>query len=265
MFHSRPLTWLFFIATASVNLALVWPMLQAPVAGIDTIPRALFFYCIPAQIAMVAVWAAIGRSHRLARAALLALALFVAALLAQRLSPDSWPVLLALHMLQALLVWGGTLTLRLAGWFSTWPTMELPSRADCQQQPAEWLQFSLVEVFGWATIVAIGSVGARHALSPYPDGAWGVLLSNLVLVPLLVAAALGLCGKDWVRWVLIVAIPIGATLLTAKLTLGTTEPFTGRFYALLNLAQAVYLSLWYLVQRLDGESRLCPDPSAYGS
>ncbi len=233
------------------DLALVLPVLRAEVAASATMPRGLIFFGIPAQISLVAVWAAIGSCHRLARVSLLALTIFVATFLAQWLPAYLWHDLLMIYLLQALLVWGGLFLLRLAGWLSEWPTLDRVRNVASPEHARGLFQFPLVEMFGWMTIAAIAAVGIRQAINPYPDDGWGPLLLNMVAVPMLLVALLGRCGDGWIRWVLALVIPIVIGLLSARLTAGTIDTFMGRVYVMLNLTQTAYLVLWYLVQRFD--------------
>jgi hypothetical protein len=143
----RPLTWLFWIATISLNVVIV---VGAPNFWIEVL--------IVGQALVFAAWASIGRLHRLASAAIVVVSIPVLAGIVELESPsdDSTPewrwVLGAIAILS--LVCAATARCLRA-------ILRLTSEV---QIPPRKFHFPLIELFGWTIVVAVASVLLREAI-----------------------------------------------------------------------------------------------------
>lgn len=151
-FHQRPLSWLFWIAAGCVDVIALASNREAP--WVDAV--------MLGQIIVVGGWLALGRSHRLSRAAI-----FVAAVCALTL-PDfvadrrrgaafanfDWPYVLgsvtAIAVATAVMVGVWTaLGRKLFG-------------AASPPEKSQW-QIPVVEIFGWMNVVAVAAIGVNRA------------------------------------------------------------------------------------------------------
>ena len=246
MFRDRPLTWLFFIATACVDLAMILPTFHAPEVARGDLPRLIFLFGIPAQLSLAAIWAAVGGGHRLARGAMLTLAVFLATLATMRF-PYAWQNLLSFYLLQALLVASGSLLLNAGGWLRKWSPRN--------EQEKQKFQFSVIEMFGWTCLAAIWAFAAHHARME--DDFYGLYLTNSVIVPLAMVALLNCSCVWWFRGFLIL-LGYAVAILMARFTAGRFDSDADFILLGLNLTQVTYLALWYAVQRLDDAMNVLP-------
>jgi hypothetical protein len=151
-FRQRPLTWLFLIATASLDAAALATDNESGFANALAL----------GQLFIASGWLVVGRSHRLIRAAVFVSAIglltapdYVIPRLRGRFYIDLvWP-----HLLGMLIAMG--LAAAAAAWW--WLAMaRLTSRGLKEFRRADW-QFPLAELFGWMIVVAAASAGVRLA------------------------------------------------------------------------------------------------------
>ena len=151
-FRQRPLTWLFWIATACLDVAALATTHEA------TLPNAIAL----GQLFVASGWLIIGRAHRLVRAGI-----FVATLWALTLPDFIVPRLRGGHY--ADLVWPHVsatyiaMAVATAAWTWCWLAMARVTSWRLPPSPRFAWQFPLAEIFGWMIIVAVGSVGVRLA------------------------------------------------------------------------------------------------------
>lgn len=238
--RARPLTWLFFAATACLDAIALATDNESPFANALAL----------GQLFIAAGWLVLGRSHRLARAAV-----FVAAIglitfpdfIIPRVRGGFYADLVWPHVL-GMLIAMGVATVATTFWWSVMP--RLTSRENSLKfRRSDW-QFPVVELFGWTIIVAVASVGLRLANFSQMDDPINVSLS-LALV-FLAGAVMALPLIDYGQgewspsaWAKVSAAGlIGGTalLLAAKL------PGDARTVAAGALA---YAACWSVVMRLD--------------
>ena len=261
-FRERPLIWLFVAALASINLVMILPMLFPARELDDTIPNFLVILSVPGQLCLVALWAALSSSYRLWRGALFTGAVYLA-ISALWLFGMPRQVTLPYYLIPLLLVWSLGLGLRWRGLLPGWSApcsqplrlisisrQELPSTPG--QVPAEksagpsvarssfrW-QFSVLELLGWTCVTALWAYALRNAvLKIYHLN----LLTAMVLVPLLIAFLWGGPGSWWGRFLLV--LPAILVIMIFQRGAEVLPYYT-------DLVQAVFVSCWYLVLRLDG-------------
>jgi len=239
MFRERPLTWLFLIATACVDLVMVVPMFRSPSIYSGDLPRLVFHFGIPAQLSLVAIWGATGKSQRLTRGAVITLTLFLA-ILVGRLFPFSWRDLLTFYLVHTLIVCCGTLILRLLGWLRRWPSLV--------DRKNEKFRYSVIEMFGWTTVVAIWAFAWHHATAD--DDFYGLFLANLTGIPL-VTIVLVCRSNRWRYLALWMLVVYAIAILSVWFTTGRFDSDAGFVLLWGNLTQVTYLGIWYAVERLD--------------
>ena len=243
-FRQRPLTWLFVIATLCVDA--VAATYQFP----DDAVMAMFF----GQTFVVGGWLALGKSHRLLRAAVFVVVLpMLAFLLARqflfepsRITFDRlWRQILGVSA-----VLGVTAAVTAVCW-SYLLAMVLRRRPEFRWQ---W-QFPLVELFGWMIVVAVGSAIMRVAAF---DG-FGDFYERIASLLLPTTAALIMVlflaphRTSDIPNAIITAIALAAlfTVLAQLRAISVELPASiGMFY----------LGLWILVQRMDAVSELASEP-----
>jgi hypothetical protein len=227
------LIWLFIAASVVVDLALM----VGPNRSGDTL--AVLKGLVLGQVAELAIWAARGQAHRLARGATLVcattgLALVTAA--AIRLPMAEWLAQLsamALAVLLTALVVDGLLNRR---------------RAAEQGVQQKNLQFPLIELFGWTIVVAVVSFAGRHMIfdflrrSPYT---WRTVAAYL-LVPLTVAALSTdrLRLPVWLKQALVVvSLVVSLWLVRPRATWGPQDAVI--------LGLSGYCFVWTAIHHLD--------------
>lgn len=153
-FRRQPLTWLFLIATACLDLAAVAADFQV----------VWFDYLVAGQLFVAGGWLAIGGASRLARAAvaLAAVALLTAPdyLMPSRYGVDVWRYVLATLMY-----------LTVACAIACWCWMAILRLLHVQRPSADrvrW-QFPLIELFGWNIVVAVVLLMLRSARFTHLD------------------------------------------------------------------------------------------------
>jgi hypothetical protein len=143
-FRDRPLTWLFFFATACLDLVALATNHETKWAD----------GLLLGQLFVVGVWLALGHSHRLARAgvAVAAVVLFVAPdyviEIRKSVPVDSmvWPHVLGWILVAVAVSSAVSGALSMLGRLLFGPATEAPAR--------RW-QFPLAEIFGWMIVVAV--------------------------------------------------------------------------------------------------------------
>lgn len=229
-FRERPLTWLFFIALACVNIA----------ALATDYSKAWYGELIAAQAMLSAGWLVLGRAHRLARASVFVSYPLLAA------APDyfgraggPFPSLLVWDVVLGVLIFisAGTAIAAFV-WLAIISTFDREPREPRKAR----LQFPVAELFGWMIVVAIASVVIRNASFLY--------VPRLGFFVLVVAAALEMAlflrgdGISPMRWM------DGCMAIAAALAFAAVTPDIGVREAAVCFGT---IGLWILVQRLDAQ------------
>lgn len=225
MFRDRPLTWLFILASIAVDSVMFF-------SG----PRAVFEGILVGQIAAVAIWAAIGQSHRLTRGSLLVVAVGVLAILPSS-SFEDYSAWLAFIAAYALVVVVTSLVL-------VWLRNQARIRFEGDYKKAP-LKVPLIEFFGWAIVVAIASFGARDMDVEVLEGMLG---EPLVALPIYAVPPLALILFDSRFHMLHLAkavLFVGGVYLTASF-LQDEEDFV-----VLMASLTAYLTAWLLVRSIE--------------
>ncbi len=147
MFRDRPLTWLFIAATIAVDLVLV--VVESDQGLISSVKIGL----VLGQLAALAIWSVRGQMNRLARISCLILAAGLLTYLIDAI-PDPKSIWLAFNT--GYVVW--IIFVTLVGDFIRY---RLRKKSEGESPVNRW-QVPLIEFFGWTTLVAIISFGARH-------------------------------------------------------------------------------------------------------
>jgi len=147
MFRDQPLTGLFIAATIAVDLVLM--TVESDQGIISSAKMGL----VLGQLAALAIWSVRGRLNRLARISYLILATGLLTYLIDGI-PDSKPIWLAFNA--GYVLW--TISVTLVGDIIRY---RLGEKAAGNNSSQHW-QVPLIEFFGWTTVVAIISFGARH-------------------------------------------------------------------------------------------------------
>ncbi len=237
-FRQRPLTWLFLIALACLN-----------VLAIATDFR-LDWYAdlIAAQVFIAGGWLALGHAHRLARAGL-----FTAVIVASA-TPDYLMGADALGTWRFVL--GSIIVLGVATAVSCWCWLLVAHLTGRQPIASPRWQFSLAEVFGWMILVAVGATvvpAAAFRHLSYPDSNWQVLVGTSALAGLMMTLFLRRPSSDLAS----VAICMVAATVMAVLISRLDAPSD-----YMSLIKAyVVVGLWILVQRLDAQTGRSPPTS----
>ena len=147
MFRDRPLTWLFIAATIAVDLVLM--VAESDQGLISSVKIGL----VLGQLAALAIWSVRGQMNRLARISYLVLATGLLTYLIDAI-PDLKPNWLAFHT--GYVFW--IILVTLVGDFLRYRLRKKSG----DESPANRWQVPLIEFFGWTTVVAIVSFGARH-------------------------------------------------------------------------------------------------------
>lgn len=241
-FRQRPLTWLFWIATASLN-----------VVGLFRYPEAEWFSALLwAQLYLIAGWAAVGGGHRLARGAALAtmpLAMAFVVHVSQR-SVNEGPAVLAISLVFAGLMFIATLT------FSA-ILRSLPKQQKAIRPP--W-QISLSEILGWTIVVALLSWGIHLSELPPLEHFFGVTETLLSVIPASLTIALFVApARKHDRISLVVALLVQLAYFAIvdyldNFDLADQLPF---------VLMLGYLVLWVVVLRLDEAAAISTRPEPF--
>jgi hypothetical protein len=241
-FRQQPLTWLFFLATAC---------LDAVALSLDhesTFANSL----VLGQLFVASGWLVLGRSHRLARAAIFvatiaALTLPDYALARLRHRPDVdyiWPHVLAVLILMGIATVATTLC---------WTTIaRLTSRGLRPFQRADW-QFTVAELLGWMIVVAVVCVGVQRADFSLIDGPKDITLG---LGAAMIAGAVMTLAVDESsrrpRSIAFAAVLAGLIVTVNALILGRALPVDEQNVLIGSL---VYAACWAFVRRIDGRTK----------
>jgi hypothetical protein len=238
--RNYPLTWLFILATVSVDLALLfttdWTSAQLEEAGLRFY---LWNYLIPAQFSTLALWAVFGRAQRLTKAAWITLAfgslLFLTWVVEGPLSADS----IAFNFIQFFVVLGGAALLRACG---------VGKNSDTVSEP---LRFSLIEMFGWTIVVSLWAFALRWALGGLVVDAYlfawiiAATIAPLVVTPILFAN-LSLGARPFALLAAylftLIAYAIGKRFMEGPMPLWALS---------MAITQITYISAWWAVVRTD--------------
>jgi hypothetical protein len=234
-FRQRPLSWLFLIATACLDVLAVGTNHEAP--WVDGV--------VLGQIIVVSAWLVLGRSHRLARAAV-----FVAAI-ALVASPEILRGHVRGAAFQAFVrsfVLGSTIAIALvtSALVAFWHGVaRVAFGADPVRAARRW-QFPMVEIFGWMTIVALAAVGVRQSdFAHLAHGTWELafVIGWLLAISAAVVVSIGRFRKaNWPGGIVESAwlIVFAATVLVIP----PDPPHSA-------LGACTYVGLWVLTQKLD--------------
>jgi len=240
MLRDRPLMCLFLVATVVVDLVLVVLGNDFDISGVL---GAIGF--VLGQVAAMAFWAVNGQTHRLARGAWLVTTLGIAAYLGSYVILGGLGDGLAFFaMYTSILIFVALLT-NMIRYYSS-------ENRKSDTAIGRW-QISLIELFGWTTVVAIASFGGRHmdfdVFRVMSSQHWW-LNATLLVVPVFFT----LFVKRDLRDLNVVT----AFLITAAF--GGVVGFywwtgEGSEIAWLILAQTAYLLSWFFVSGLDSRMR----------
>lgn len=229
-FRERPLTWLFWMATACISLA-----------GFARAGHSAWFgMFLEGVLLVLSAWAAIGRAHRLARGAVLVCAPLPLAAVAHSYgrAADEAAWVLGVAMAYGLTAFA---TAGMAAWgLAIWSH---------QRPPAVRWRFSVIELMGWMIVVAIGSWAVSYARMP----PWHTpLLSPLVLVDAVPPAAAMALFASWRRRDP-ASLGAAAVLLAAY---AASSQGSAAMPDVRDLAVSyAYVAAWIVVVRLDEASR----------
>jgi hypothetical protein len=237
--RNYPLTWLFVIATVCVDLALfITANPHSAMVG-EGAPFYIYNFGIPAQFSALAIWAVMGKSHRLSRAAWVTLAfgslLFLTWAIEGWFSRES----ITSNFIQFFAALIGVGLLRAAG-----VGKPLDDTADS-------LRFSLVEMFGWTMVVALWAFALRFATANFIiDAYWWVWIVTASVAPLVVTpilfANLSLGSRPFALLALylftLIAYAIGKRFMDGPMPLWALS---------MAITQITYISAWWAVVRTD--------------
>lgn len=244
-FRQRPLTWLFWIATACASLVGVVRYPESEWLG------ALLF----AQLYVISGWAAISEVHRLGRGATLVigpLALAAVVFRSQR-AADEASHTLAFALVMAGLVFAATRVLVLL--------LRMPQAQRREADGKRW-QISIVEMFGWTIVVAVSSWAVSLAKLPKLEhfhALWPTLFSS---IPAAMLMAMFLAPRRHHDRVSLVLVLVG--LLTFFAAAGRWD-YLDRSDHMLFASLFAYTAFWVLVVRLDENAALRPEGPPYDS
>jgi len=146
MFTTRPLTWLFVIATITINLAVF--------GRGDDRESPIIIGFIFGQIAALAIWAVRGSAHRMFRASCL-----IAATGTMQLFLNPQPEFFTNILIYILAIYFFTLLVEIS--------YTLSSGNLTDDDPREKWRFPIIEFFGWTIIVAVVSLSSRYMSFDY--------------------------------------------------------------------------------------------------
>jgi hypothetical protein len=255
--RSQPLTWLFLLATACLDGALVKAGLYSLGDGWDEAAVGL----LVGQMFAAGCWVAGGTMHRLARGglfvgAVLALTTIIAVATGDdraRIAAE-WGRILAIVIIFS----GIAAAAATVGTFLVW-------RARIRRQPSSAVRYRLVEVFGWMIVVAVASAAVRFSDFGQVAGPNGEHLYMIASSAVAGAAyALLLAGGERFTVARFAAsLAVVVTFLTA---MRIADPNRGMFVSL--CWAYVYLAAWWVVMGLDRSVvmslRLAPPPELDG-
>jgi hypothetical protein len=237
-FHQRPLTWLFFIALACLNVLAISTNFQ------------LDWYAdlLAGQVMIAGGWLALGHAHRLARAGVFAAVVVAAA------SPDYLLRPTDSNMWRYVL--GSLMTLGVVTAASSGCWLLISRCIDRQRrEPSPRWRFSVAEILGWMIIVAVASlvVPAAYFYHLGQDHRnWQVLVAPATVAGLIMTLFLRpRRGSD------VVNVAVSMIALTALAIFAAPIDRYIQNWDMLRALAAV--GVWILVQRLDERQSLSGD------
>jgi hypothetical protein len=239
-FCQRPLTWLFWIATVCILIA----------GCVKDSNSTWFNIILWAQLYVISGWAAVTQAHRLTRGSVLILAPLAPALVtyATQRTPDETAFVLSYDLMLVGLVFVATRALvyvvRAIG----------PSK---RPDGRPW-QISVVEMFGWTIVVAIGSWAVSMSKLPEIEQVGWIWETLASIIPASIMMALFLAPRPrHDRASLLISIAGVMAFYAAANVLGNLNNndhwvFTGMFG---------YVALWIMVVRLDEHAAMMIETS----
>jgi hypothetical protein len=232
-FRQRPLTWLFWIETACLDV----------IGALRVNDGSWFNVLLMAQLYVISGWAAVGKAHRLARGGLFIaapLAVAFAVRLGQR-SPNESTAVLAFSLMLSGIVWASTACVaaldRLA--------IGTPNAAG-----QRW-QISIAELLGWTIVAAIASAAASSSKMPpleHVHALGGVLLSAVPAGAIMALFLAPIPRHDRASTALITVV--FASYFAGTFLWSDLDPSDHAWFA----AVYGYIALWILVVRLDEQA-----------
>ncbi len=248
-FRQQPLTWLFFLATACLDAVALTADNESSFANV----------LVLGQLFIASGWLVLGRSHRLARAAVflatigaLTLPDYAIARLRHRQDVDLWPHVLAVLILVGLATAGATLC---------WLAMSrLLSRGLLPFKRSDW-QFPVAELLGWMIIVAVACAGMPRADFSLIDGPKDVALgvATATLAGAVMALALGDYNEGRRAPGTFAAVFAAVVITVNAVVLAVALPANGQRVVVGALA---YAACWAFVRRMDGRVAAAPAEQA---
>lgn len=268
MFRTRPLTWLFIIATLCVDLALiVGASINSGVRVSEGLAFFVYNYGLPAQISVLAIWAVLSRVHRLTKGAWLTLAGGMLLILTWWVIESEYRgELIAFCFMQLSIVLAGCVILKKLGWAS-----ELSEPVGDERKK---FQFSLVEIFGWSIVVAFWAFAVRYAdfsifavrfanFDLLYQELWWIWLMCAVLIPLALVLVFFKPLPPGTRLLRLMVAYLFALLLYGVARLYDRGPLPSWAFAMA-ITQITYITAWWAVMRMDevmGERRAVTNAS----
>jgi hypothetical protein len=236
-FRDRPLTWLFFIAAACLAVADLTQSDQQTLAA-----------CILSAIVYIAgAWAAVSKTHRLARGAAMFIAPLAAAMPIYIIAPHSGEAsaVLAMTLVASAVAYASALVT------SLFVVATLPRAKS--GHVGHWWRFSLSEILGWTVVTAIASVAVSKA--EIPSGMDWELIWTFVTSPIPCGVMIALFLVPQPRYDRAATI-ISCIVITLWYALTAIVQKNSGYYSveidepLLGLGIGL-IALWLLCMRLD--------------
>lgn len=246
MFHNRPLTWLFIIASACLDLAMLATNDSSPGPGLGSFSFFMFNFVVPGQLSVLAVWSVLGGGHRLMRAAVATVATCLL-LFAVRgdLSDDARNLVVADYLLHVLsVVAAATIFQRLHLVTALTPDVE---------EAPDRFRFPLIEYFGWSIVVAIWAFMWRYTdlrqlqYEKYWWSWFGCSIAPVVVLPL-VFGKIQVGARILRLMVLYLLVLLGYALV--RFTANLQGPFPAWATVMVS-TQITYIAAWWAVMQLD--------------
>jgi hypothetical protein len=229
-FRDRPLTWLFILATACLELLAI--------ASLVDDESDWFGAIAVGQMCLVGALLAAGQAHRLLRAALflgVPLLVTIPDYLAKRQPPTN----------VASYVLGMSLVLSAMAAFFSFATIAV--NAICVHRPADVaktkFQFPIIEFFGWTIVVAVATLALRAANVGWLDSSLLAQAAAFVAFPATLIAYFYAPRRTWFLKSALVA--------AAAVSLSSLFAFAENMEWLVVLGAYAYVAGWLLIRRMD--------------
>jgi len=231
MFRDRPLTWLFIAATICVDLVLM--VVESDRGLLLTFKAGL----VLGQLAALAIWSVRGQQNRLARMSCLILATGLLTYLID--TETEKPMWIAFNT--GYVCW--IIFATLAGDLIRSRFRKAPADEDSKKR---W-QVPLIEFFGWTTLVAIISFGARYMDFDFLHWDHLELIVLLLAVPTCMTQ---FTKRDLSNVRVIKTIVLAIVVITTAIYMAKIEAPEGTAEYVI-IFQSAYLILWMLVLSMD--------------